>query len=226
MTPASEACSSKQIEVQDQKNQSTAWKFTSQKSPFSLSSACEPDPLPWERVNRLITRKFPVAEGSLFTGIHNRSIKTVSSSSLPTTKYAAEFGDVNIEDGKCLDKHSNVSDALREPGHKRETPTSKESPSPLDPNENLAGLSLANNRTPPQSPTLAKSPRPAKDVSWFPSPSLSFGIELEFVIGGDTLLKVAGRADVNIPASDIDLYGYVAKVLRDNGHKAEQYLPR
>src|SRR5271169_965332 len=57
---------------------------------------------------------------------------------------------------------------------------------------------------------------------------LTFGFELELVVGSQTVLAAAksfGRTNIFLPTADREVYSYFAKLLTEGGFPAEAYLP-
>jgi hypothetical protein len=58
--------------------------------------------------------------------------------------------------------------------------------------------------------------------------SLTFGFELELVVGSATVLAAAksfGRSKIFLPTVDREVYSYFAKLLTEGGFQAEAYMP-
>src|SRR5436309_11422108 len=60
------------------------------------------------------------------------------------------------------------------------------------------------------------------------SVSLTFGFELEVVVGSETVLAAAksvGRSKIYPPTADREVYSYFARLLTEGGFQAVAYLP-
>ena len=58
--------------------------------------------------------------------------------------------------------------------------------------------------------------------------SLTFGFELELIVGSQTVLAAAkslGRSKIFLPTADREVYSYFARLLTEGGCQAEAYLP-
>ena len=71
------------------------------------------------------------------------------------------------------------------------------------------------------------TPNLIEEMEEVPVP-LTFGFELELVVGSQTVLAAAksfGRTKIFLPTADREVYSYFAKLLTDGGCQAEAYLP-